>query len=85
MMDAVPAEIGRATRTYLEDGPPRFASTDASGGGCETDELVASGLHDFLWPPGIGRQVAALVPGARFETWQMPDISPLGRGKNSLS
>ena len=29
--------------------------------------LVASGAHDFLWPPSIGRQVAALVPGARFE------------------
>jgi pimeloyl-ACP methyl ester carboxylesterase len=28
--------------------------------------LVASGAHDFLWPPPIGRQVAGLVPGARF-------------------
>jgi 3-oxoadipate enol-lactonase len=29
--------------------------------------LVASGAHDFLWPPPIGRQVAALIPEARFE------------------
>lgn len=28
--------------------------------------LVLSGEHDFLWPPPIGREVAALVPGARF-------------------
>src|SRR3954449_8565620 len=27
--------------------------------------LVASGAHDFLWPPEIGQQVAALIPGAR--------------------
>jgi len=29
--------------------------------------LVASGAHDFLWPPEIGRQVAARIAGARFE------------------
>ena len=28
--------------------------------------LVASGAHDFLWPPVIGRQVAALIPDASF-------------------
>jgi len=28
--------------------------------------LVASGAHDFLWPPEIGRQVADLIPGAKF-------------------
>jgi 3-oxoadipate enol-lactonase len=27
--------------------------------------LVASGAHDFLWPPAIGKQVADLIPGAR--------------------
>ena len=32
--------------------------------------LVASGAHDFLWPPAIGRQVAALIPGARFEVME---------------
>ena len=29
--------------------------------------LVASGAGDFLWPPEVGRTVAAAVPGARFE------------------
>lgn len=28
--------------------------------------LVASGAHDFIWPPEHGRHVAARVPGARF-------------------
>jgi 3-oxoadipate enol-lactonase len=28
--------------------------------------LVVSGANDFLWPPEIGRQVAALIQGARF-------------------
>ncbi len=32
--------------------------------------LVASGAHDFLWPPAIGRQVAPLIPGARFEVME---------------
>ena len=27
---------------------------------------VASGAGDFLWPPEVGRQVAAAIPGARF-------------------
>lgn len=32
--------------------------------------LVASGAHDFLWPPAIGRQVAALIPGERLEVME---------------
>ncbi|MND07569.1 Alpha/beta hydrolase family protein [compost metagenome] len=28
--------------------------------------LVASGAHDFPWPPGSGQQVADLIPGAKF-------------------
>jgi 3-oxoadipate enol-lactonase len=32
--------------------------------------LVASGAHDFLWPPDIGRQVADLIPGAKFVTME---------------
>ena len=86
MMDAVAPEIGRATRAYLEERLPRFALRDAPGGRCETDELVASGPHDFPWPPGIGRQVAALVPGARFEILADAGHFPTcRRGKNSLS
>lgn len=38
--------------------------------------LVASGAHDFLWPPSIGQQVAALVPGGQLEVmedaWHFP-------------
>ena len=29
--------------------------------------LVAPGAHDFLWTPTIGKQVADLIPGARYE------------------
>ena len=32
--------------------------------------LVASGASDFLWPPAIGREVAALIPGTRFEVME---------------
>src|SRR5437764_844890 len=32
--------------------------------------VVASGAHDFLWPPKIGRQVADLIPGAKFAIMQ---------------
>jgi 3-oxoadipate enol-lactonase len=28
--------------------------------------LVASGNHDFIWPPDLGRAVAQCIPGARF-------------------
>jgi 3-oxoadipate enol-lactonase len=30
--------------------------------------LVLSGAHDFVWPPAIGRAVAAMIPGAIFAT-----------------
>ena len=39
----------------------------ADWGAIRAPTIVASGAHDFLWPPPIGRQVVALVPGARFE------------------
>jgi len=29
--------------------------------------LVLSGAHDFIWSPETGREVAALIPGARFD------------------
>jgi len=41
--------------------------TAADWGAIRAPVLVTSGAHDFLWPPSIGQQVAALVPGARFE------------------
>lgn len=33
--------------------------------------LVASGAHDFIWPPAHGRHVASLIAGARFAA--LPD------------
>jgi 3-oxoadipate enol-lactonase len=32
--------------------------------------LVVSGAHDFLWPPAVGREVAALITSARFEVME---------------
>jgi len=46
----------------------RLAMTPADWAGIRAPALVASGAHDFLWAPPIGRQVAGLVPGARFVT-----------------
>jgi 3-oxoadipate enol-lactonase len=45
----------------------RLAITPADWGAIRAPVLVASGAYDFLWPPDIGRQVAALIPGARLE------------------
>jgi len=45
----------------------RLEMTAADWGAIRAPVLVASGAQDFLWPPSIGQQVAALVPGARFE------------------
>ena len=44
----------------------RLEMTAADWGAIRAPVLVASGAHDFLWPPDIGRQVAALIPNARF-------------------
>lgn len=44
----------------------RLEMTPADWGTIRVPTLVASGAHDFLWPPPVGRAVAALVPGARF-------------------
>lgn len=45
----------------------RLEMTPADWGAIRAPTLVVSGAHDFLWPPTVGREVAALVPGARFE------------------
>lgn len=44
----------------------RLEMTEADWGAIRAPTLVVSGAHDFLWPPPIGREVTALVPGARF-------------------
>lgn len=61
---------------YLGNDPAAYAELSlalsrlelraADWGSIRAPTLVASGAHDFLWPPPIGREVAALVPGARF-------------------
>jgi 3-oxoadipate enol-lactonase len=48
----------------------RLEMTAADWGAIRAPVLVASGAHDFLWPPGIGRQVADLIPGAQFVTME---------------
>jgi 3-oxoadipate enol-lactonase len=45
----------------------RLEMTSADWGRIRAPVLVASGAADFLWPPPVGKQVADLVPGARFE------------------
>lgn len=44
----------------------RCGVTAADWGRLRCPVQVASGAGDFLWPPEIGRQVAAAIPGARF-------------------
>ncbi|MGA8400302.1 MAG: alpha/beta fold hydrolase [Stellaceae bacterium] len=44
----------------------RLEMTPKEWGAISAPTLVASGAHDFLWPPPIGRDVAALIPGAQF-------------------
>ena len=61
---------------YLGNDPAAYAElslalarleiTPDDWGAIRAPTLVASGAHDFLWPPPTGRQVAALIPGARF-------------------
>jgi len=48
----------------------RLEMTASDWGAIRAPTLVASGAHDFLWPPDIGRQVADLIPGAKFVTMQ---------------
>jgi 3-oxoadipate enol-lactonase len=61
---------------YLGNDPAAYAElslalarldiTAADWASIRATVLVASRAHDFLWPPDIGRQVVALIPGARF-------------------
>jgi len=62
---------------YLANDPAAYAElslalgrleiTPADWGAIRAPVLVASGADDFIWPPDAGRQVAALIPEARFE------------------
>ena len=58
---------------YLANHPDAYAELSLALTGLRMDwgaiaapTLVASGAHDFIWPPEHGRHVASLVPGARF-------------------
>jgi 3-oxoadipate enol-lactonase len=72
-----PAERAAYRAIYLGNDPAAYAELSlalarlemnaADWAAVQAPVLVMSGAHDFLWPPEIGRQVAALVPGARFE------------------
>lgn len=74
---AHPAERRAYRAIYLGNDPAAYAElslalarlemTPADWAAIRAPVLVASGAHDFLWPPAIGRQVALLIPGARFE------------------
>jgi 3-oxoadipate enol-lactonase len=48
----------------------RLEMSAADWGAIRAPTLVASGAHDFLWPPEIGRQAADLIPNAKFVTME---------------
>jgi 3-oxoadipate enol-lactonase len=75
-----PAERAAYRGIYLGNDPVAYAElsmalgqlamTAAGWAAIRAPVLVASGAHDFLWPPAIGQQAAALIPGARFEVME---------------
>ncbi|HWB50698.1 MAG TPA: alpha/beta fold hydrolase [Stellaceae bacterium] len=74
--EALAAQRAAYRAIYLANDPAAYAElslalarlelTAADWGAVRAPVLVASGAHDFLWPPALGRAVAALIPGARF-------------------
>lgn len=63
----------------------RLELTAGDWGAIGAPTLVASGAHDFLWPPPIGQQVAALVPGARFAVMEDAGHFPHLQAPRSLA
>jgi 3-oxoadipate enol-lactonase len=63
----------------------RLEMTPADWGAIRAPTLVASGAHDFLWPPLIGREVAALIPGARFAVMEDAGHFPHLQAPQSLA
>jgi 3-oxoadipate enol-lactonase len=71
-----PAQRAAYRAIYLGNDPAAYAElslalarleiTAADWGSIRAPVLVASGAHDFLWPPAVDRQVVALMPDARF-------------------
>ena len=75
-----PAQRAAYRAIYLGNDPAGYAElslalarlemTAADWAAIRSPVLVASGAHDFLWPPEIGRKVASLIPGACFEVME---------------
>ena len=63
----------------------RLEMTPGDWGAISAPSLVASGAHDFLWPPPIGEQVAALIPGARFAVMEDAGHFPHLQAPQSLA
>lgn len=80
---------------YLSNDPAAYAElslalarlemTSADWGAIRAPTLVASGAHDFLWPPPVGREVAALIPGARFAVMEDAGHFPHLQAPESLA
>jgi 3-oxoadipate enol-lactonase len=72
-----PEERAAYRGIYLGNDPAAYAAlslalgqlemTAADWSAVRSPVLVVSGAHDFLWPPEVGRDVAALIPNAQFE------------------
>ena len=75
-----PEERAAYRGIYLGNDPAAYAELSlalgrlemkaADWGAIRAPVLVVSGASDFLWPPAIGREVAALIPGTRFEVME---------------
>lgn len=71
--DAFAAERASYRAIYLANQPDAYAELSLAltrlsvdWGRIAAPTLVASGAHDFIWPPDHGRTVAAMIPGAGF-------------------
>jgi 3-oxoadipate enol-lactonase len=71
--DAFAAERAAYRPIYLANHPAAYAALSLAltrlrvdWGAIRAPALVASGAHDFIWPPAHGQHVAGLIDGARF-------------------
>jgi len=74
--EAFAAERAAYRPVYISNDPACYAEMSlaltrlrmgsAAWGALVAPVLVASGRHDFIWPPPLGQRVAEQIPGARF-------------------
>jgi len=93
--EARAAERAAYRGIYLGNDPAAYAElslalarlemTPGDWGAIRAPTLVASGAHDFLWPPAVGEQVAALIPGARFAVMEDAGHFPHLQAPQSLA